>query len=150
MNTPQALSTNTQTQRVINATAAGTSTITSTAIDMQGFDRLSIIALFGTLTSTTVTSIKLQQSDDDGASDAYDDLAGSALSIPDTDSNKMLQSDLIRPTKRYVKVVVTRGTANAVIDGVVVIKHGAMKVPTSKHSTMSGTEINNAPAEGTA
>jgi len=150
MSSPLALSSNTQVQRVINATAAGTTAITGTAIDMQGFDRLSIIALFGTLTATAVTGIKLQQSDDDGSTDTYDDLAGSALSIPDTDSNKVLHADLIRPTKRYVKVVVTRGTANAVIDGVVVIKHGAMKAPVAKHSTVSGTEINNAPAEGTA
>ena len=52
------------------------------------------------------------------------DLAGSAVSIADSDDNKLLVLDIHRPAERYVRAVVTRGTADATIDGVIAILYG--------------------------
>lgn len=137
--------------RLMNAVAAGTSDQTSSALDMKGYDAVVFLVLFGTLTSTQVTSIKVQQSDDDGSTDAYSDLEGSgSAALADGDSNKMLISEIYRPTKRYLKLIVDRGTANAVIDGVVAIQHHAKVAPVTQGTTVSSSELLVTPAEGTA
>lgn len=140
-------------ERVMNAVAAGTSDQTSSAVDMQlggAFHEVTFIALFGTLTASQVTSIKVQQSDDDAATDAYSDIEGTASSaLADADSNKML-AVTVRPSKRYVKCIIDRGTANAVIDGMIAIKKHADEIPVTQPSTIISWETHDYPAEGTA
>lgn len=122
--------------RPLNSVAAGTSNQTSSAVDMQGYDGCVFIAHLGTLTATQVTSLKVQSSTDDGSTDAYADITGSATSAAaDADSNKMLIVDVFRPAERYLKAVVVRGTANAVIDGVTAIRYRGRKAPISQSST---------------
>lgn len=146
------LSENVRISRVINATAAGTTDITSSAVDMGadgGYDGVLFIALFGTLTATQVTKLKAQQSSDDAAADAYADLEGSSTGpLADADSNKMLALD-VKPTERYVKCVVDRGNANAVIDGVIAIQYRG-NGPTSHDAALIAIKRLNQPAEGTA
>src|SRR5262245_15397840 len=99
------LTKNTKLTRHSNAVAAGTTTITpSTAIDMKGFDAVTFIAAFGTLTSTAVTSVEVHQSA--SSSSGFTALKDSKVSIPDTDSNKLVYVEVNRPQKRYVKLVV--------------------------------------------
>lgn len=137
--------------RVMNAVAAGTTNQNGTGVDMQGFESVTFFALFGTLTATQVTSIKAQQSDDDGAADAYSDLAGSdSGGLADADSNKGIVLSVVRPRKRWVRPVVLRGTANAVIDGVVAVLARAHKDPTTHDSSVALSETVVSPAEGTA
>lgn len=140
-------------ERVMNAVAAGTSDQTSSAVDMgvaEKFDELTFLAAFGTLTAGQVTSIKATQSDDDGSSDAYSDIEGSAsAALADADSNKMIALT-VRPTKRYVKLVIDRGTQNAVIDGVFALLGRPHKVPVTQPSTIVAWETHDNPAEGTA
>jgi hypothetical protein len=140
-------------ERVMNGVVAGTSDQTSSAVDMQlggFFDEVTFVALFGALTASQVTSIKAQQSDDDAATDAYSDIEGSASSaLADADGNKML-AYTVRPSKRYVKLIIDRGTANAVIDGIVVIKSLAKTIPVTQPSTIISWEVSDYPAEGTA
>lgn len=136
--------------RPMNAVAAGTSDQNSSVIDMLGFDSIVFVSLFGALTSTQVTQIKVQQGNQSNLSDAAD-LAGSNLGpLADTDGNKMLISQVFRPSKRYVRLVVDRGTANAVIDGVIAIQGNARNVPVTQSSQVAFSETLNAPAEGTA
>lgn len=140
-------------ERCMNGVVAGTSDQTSSAVDMKAggdFDECTFVALFGALTATQVTSIKCQQSDDDGSSDAYSDIAGSAsAALADADGNKML-AYTVRPTKRYLKLIIDRGTANAVIDGVLAIKTRGTPVVVTQPTTIVGWEVANVPAEGTA
>lgn len=140
-------------ERVMNAVAAGTSDQTSSAVDMQlggYFDECTFLAAFGALTATQVTKIKVQQSDDDGVADAYSDLAGSeSAALADADSNKML-CVTVRPQKRYLKLIIDRGTANAVIDGVWAIKSQAKDIAVTQPTTIIGWETHDYPAEGTA
>lgn len=137
--------------RVMNGVAAGTSVQTSSVIDMAGYDGVKINTAFGAITTGAVTSVKLQQSSDDGAADAYSDLEGSSVTVADDDDNQVVIHDLYRPQKRYVKVVVTRGTQNAVIDGITAMRYGARKHPTTDDSaTIVSRKLLASPDEGTA
>jgi hypothetical protein len=135
--------------RVINAQAAGITNVNSSVIDMAGYEGVQFTALFGTITTTAVTGIKVQQGNQSDGSDMTD-LAGTALAIPDTASNKVLISEIYKPTKRYVRLVVTRGTANAVIDGVLAQQFGARVNPPTNDSSVAATEYWVSPAEGIA
>lgn len=140
--------------RVLNAVAAGTSAQTSSPVDMAAdgsYDGVIFIALFGALTATQVTSLKAQQSSDDGAADAYSDLADSLVGpLQDADSNKALAVDIYRPQKRYLKAVIGRGTANAVIDGMLAIQYRGRKCPVSQAAAIAASAKLVSPEEGTA
>jgi hypothetical protein len=125
-----------KTVRVANATAAGTTPVNSAAVDTLGYESVRAIALLGTLTATQATSLTLQYSDD--GSTGWTDASGVATgNAADADSNKILIADLHRPTKRYVRAVLNRGTANAVLDGILIELSCASHRPVAPDSTVS-------------
>src|SRR5512147_776222 len=125
--------------RILNAVAAGTTDQNGSVVDMSGFEGVQFIALFGALTATQVTSLKVQQGDLADGSDMAD-LAGSLhTALDDADGNKCLVTDLFRPQKRYVRAVVDRGTANAVIDGVVALQYSPRSEPVANDATVKST-----------
>ena len=135
-----------------NAVAAGTTVITPSAgVDTQGFDHVTFQALFGTITAGAATSIEVHQSDDDGDTDAYSALEGTNVTVADDDDNKIAVVEVIRPAKRYLKLVVNRATQNAVLDGIVALLSGAKVHPVTQDSTViAASEIHVSPEEGTA
>ena len=133
--------------RVLDAVAAGTSDQNSSSVDMKSFDAVTFAVGFGAITASAVTSIKLQGSDDDAS---FSDLAGTAVSIADSDDNKMMLAEINQPQQRYVRCVVDRGTQNAVIDFAVAMQSKANKAPVTQSSTVLGSEFHQAPAAGTA
>lgn len=135
--------------RVMNGVVAGTSTQTSSAIDTAGYEGVKIYTALGAITSGSATTVKVQQSSDDGA-DSYADLTGSSIAFADTDDNKVSVHDIYRPQERYLKVVVTRATQNAVIDGIVAVLYGGRKQPTTDDTSVTSREVWVSPAEGTA
>lgn len=136
--------------RVLNAVAAGTTDQNSSEVDMQGWDGVLFVALFGTLTATQVTQIKAQQDTVTGMAGAQD-LAGTLVGpLADGDSNKALVLDVYRPQERFVRCVVDRGTANAVIDGVIAIQYKGRLQPTTQAASVAFAEKHASPAEGTA
>lgn len=137
--------------RVSNAVAAGTTDITSSAIDMQGYEGCLIFVLFGTITASAVTSVKAQQSSDDGASDTYADLTGTSITIADDEDNTVAILDIYKPRERYLKCIVDRGTQNAVVDGIFALRYGArVQATTHDATTVPNVETHISPAEGTA
>ena len=142
---------NVLTTQVMNSVAAGTSAQNSASVDLRGYEGVRFIADFGTLTATQVTSVKAQQSSDDGVADDFSDIKGSlSAAMADGDSNKILILDIYRPQKRYVRLVVNRATANAVIDGVVAELYRAERAAIAKDADVSAQVILSNPAEGTA
>ncbi|OHB68812.1 MAG: hypothetical protein A2V70_11345 [Planctomycetes bacterium RBG_13_63_9] len=136
--------------RVINATAAGTSDVNGSTIDMKGYDSVVFIVGFGEITATAVTSIKAQQGAASNMSDAAD-LLGTAISVADDDDDQIVALEVVKPQERYVRVVVDRGTANAVIDFGIALQHAAQTEPvTHDPTTVIGSECHHAPSEGTA
>lgn len=135
----------------VNATAAGTGdTINGTAIDMAGWEGILLIYSFGAITTSAVTTIKAQGG---AASDGSDgaDLLGTAQSIADTDDNKIAMVDIFNPKQRYIRPVITRATANAVINNVIAILYRGDITPAAAHSTaVRVAERFNSPPTGTA
>lgn len=128
--------------------SAATTDLTSEAVDMQGFECAAFICGFGAITSTAVTSVKAQQCDTSGGS--YADLAGTSITVADDDDNQITQMVINQPRERFLKHVVDRGTANAVVDFLLCIQGGAKEVLAAIDSMTVAREIHNGPAEGTA
>lgn len=117
--------------------AAGTTTVNGTAIDLTATpaDIVRFICILGTLTATQTTSLKIQSSPDNST---WTDVTGSATAnAADADSNKLLLCEWIRPNTRYVRSVVVRGTANAVIGGVVALLQNVRSAPIANDTTVS-------------
>jgi hypothetical protein len=130
------LSKNVKVSHVLNAVAAGTSNQTSSEIDMQGWDGVMFIADIGALTGTQVTALEAQGSNISGSETAF---TTDAVTPPmaDADSNKLLILDIFRPVTRYLKAVVERGTANAVINCVIAIQYRGDKAPFTAAASVS-------------
>jgi hypothetical protein len=130
------------------AGAAATSDINGATLDMAGFEGVLIEVVFGDITAGAVTSIKAQQGAASNLSDAAD-LAGTGQTVADTDDGDTFYIDLYRPTERYVRVVVDRGTQNAVVASATYFQYGAHDQPVSHGTTVNG-ELHVSPDEGTA
>ncbi len=128
--------------------AAGTTDIEGVTLDMQGFEGVLMMATFGAITGSAVTSIKAQQGAASDLSDAAD-LAGTGQTIADDDDDQTFYIDLVNPQERYVRLYVDRGTQNAVVASATYIQYRARKAPVTHGSGVSG-ELHVAPSEGTA
>lgn len=132
--------------KVQDHTTAGTSTVTSDAIDMSGYDGCLIVSSFGTAASGN--TVKLQQSSDDAAADAYADLTGTSVTSGTSDEDVWI--DIQQPKERYLKAVFARGTSST-LESVWAILYNPRSLPVD--NTTSGTIVGEtfiAPAEGTA
>lgn len=142
---------NVKTVRAANAAAAGQTAVNSAGIDTRFFVGVRAIALLGAINATGVVSMKAQYSDDNGSTDAYSDIEDSSISVSaDTDDNKLLIIDIHKPKKRWVRFVITRGTADSVVDGILVELYLPSSAPVTQDTTVEVTVILNAPSEGTA
>jgi hypothetical protein len=127
-------------------TAAGTSTLTSAAVDMAGYEGAVCFAKFGTAAADN--TLKAQQSSDDGSADAYADLLGTSVGVGASDETVFL--DIKKPRERYLKFLALRGTSTT-LEYMIVFKYGARSLPVD--NTTAGTihgEQHVSPAEGTA
>lgn len=96
------------------AGAAGATNINGSIIDCSGFDGCLIAVHFGAIVSGAVTSIKAQAGNDSALADAAD-ISGTSVTVLDTDDDKVFYIDVLRPTKQYLRVVVSRATQNATL-----------------------------------
>jgi hypothetical protein len=133
-----------------NAVAAGTTVQNGTVIDTAGYDGVLFIAKFGALTANQVTSLQAQQ-DSVAAFTSNNNIAGSKTdAMADNASNKCLVLDVSRPTKRYVRAVINRATANAVIDSCIAICYRAGYKPATNNASVYANKAVDCAAEGTA
>ena len=131
--------------------AAAATVLNGTILDMLGFEGVLILVRMGVITGTAVTSIKAQQGVASDMSDAAD-LAGTGQTIADDQDEKTFYIDLFRPAERYVRLVVGRGTANAVVSSAHYLQYGATgpdATPVTQGALVNG-EQHVSPAEGTA
>lgn len=115
--------------RTQNAAAAGTTVLTGTHVDMQGWDNVVFVYLIGALTATQVTALKAQNGAASNDSDQADITGAITPAMADGDSNKILILEVVRPLLRYVRPVLNRATANAVVDGGMAIQYSGDKLP---------------------
>ncbi len=139
--------------RVANSIAGGTTDHNCVGIDManggNAAKRVTFVFMHGLLLSGTVCGLKAQGSDDDGATDAYSDLAGTAVPILDSDDNDFSILEVDRPDKRWVRCVVTRSVANSGINGVLALLSDLDEVYVADDARLSNSKRVHAPLEGT-
>lgn len=141
----------TKLSRAMNAVAAGTTVQTSSAIDTAGFEGVRFIVSLGASVATAVGQIKASQGLTSGG--AFNDIAGSlgTAFTPTTDDNKVWVLDIYRPTKRFVKCIVNRATANTTIDSVMAELYEPRNIPAVNDvTTVLGSKLLVEPLEGVA
>lgn len=129
--------------------AAGTTDINGVTLDMANYEGVLMIVTMGAITSTAVTSIKAQQGAASNMSDAAD-LTGTAQTIADSDDENTYYINIHKPRERYVRLVVDRGTANAVVSAATYVQYGPRTLPVAAHGSAVAGEAFVSPAEGTA
>lgn len=114
--------------RVLNATAAGTSALSSTGYDVRsngGGKSLRLLVLLGTPAADQATMVKLQSSDDNST---WVDVAGGATgTLGAGHANKVVSLEVYNPAKNFYRAQITRTNANCAIDGVIAIQ-GALQL----------------------
>lgn len=135
--------------KVADASAAGTGEVTTTAVDMQGFEGVLFLVAAGAITATGVQSMNGAQGDSSGG--AFDDLAGSKVDIADDDDNQAFFLDVFRPSDRFVRLEIQRATANSAFGEVYAIQYGGRTAAIDNNVTdeMTGLSLIS-PDEGTA
>lgn len=135
--------------RISAVVASGTTDVNGTSVDLQadgGWDGVVFLASLGTPAADNI--MKAQQSDDNGSTDGWSDLADSGVPVGASDESQFI--DLHEPAKRYVRPVITRGTASTV-ESIWAIRYRGRSVPVENivSGTINGVRLNR-PAEGTA
>ena len=130
-----------------NGVAAQTA-IKGVTLDMSGFEGVTALVSFGVITGGAVTSIKMQQSATTTDGD-FTDLEGTSQTVVDTADDTLFYIDINNPTKRYVRVYVSRGTQNAVVAAATYFQYSGKFGPVTQATEVSG-EFWQSPAEGTA
>jgi hypothetical protein len=130
----------------VTAGAAGTTAVNGATVDMSGFEEIAIIVPIGTVVSGAVTSIKWQEGD---TTSPTTDVAGTNITVADTDDDTTKILRIIKPQKRYGRVVVSRATQNATLGAILYVLTNPRTLPVSDGSTVVG-ELHVSPAAGTA
>lgn len=133
----------------VAATAAGTTVVNGTGVDMQGYSGVLFVLLLGALSANQVTALKAQVSDDNATN--WQDLAGSLTGpAADADSGKAILLDIYKPKSRYVRPVVNRATGNAVVNNVIAFRYHSHIEPTDEGTSVIDRKVLNSPNVGTA
>lgn len=118
--------------------AAGVANVPLPVIDTLGYTSVRIVALLGALTATQQTSLAVQQSLDNGATDPFVLAPGATTpNAADADSNKLLILDVFKPHKRYLLPILNRATANAAVTSVIYELYNAQSEPVASDVTVS-------------
>ncbi len=132
--------------RVSNDAVAATTTVTSSVLDMAGFDGVMFIALVGDVTSTSVITLTAKENTANSTSSPTPtSVSGGATGAFTADAtsadNGVFIVDVIRPSKRYVYCTLARGTANAVVDGILAIQYRAKNKPVTQPASVLASAL---------
>jgi len=128
--------------------AAGAANILSDAIDTTGYEGVRIMIGFGAITSGAATSVKAQQALTTGGT--YADLAGTSITVADTDDGFVAVIDILNPREAFIKIATLRATQNSSVEFIIAELYGAREVPVTQGATIIDQEIWRSVAEGTA
>lgn len=134
--------------RVAAAAAAAQTDVEGSILDMAGFAGVMFIAMTGDVTATSALALKAEQNTANSTA-GMAELTGSAsftAAASDADS-KVLVLDVHAPRERYVRAVLERGTANAVVDGIIAVQYKATHMPTAQDASVIASALINDPNE---
>ena len=140
-----------QTRKCLQVLAADASaTRNGATIDHANYEESKFVVTFGAIAAGASTSIKVQQGNESDASD-MSDLAGTSITVAADDDGQVFATGLIKPQKRYVRVVVVKDASNATNESATVELYGARTLPAFASITDElTTEVHVSPEEGTA
>ncbi|MEX0624571.1 hypothetical protein [Saccharospirillum sp.] len=127
------LSQDVKTARVSDAVAAGQTDVTSDAVDSRDFETVEFVALLGAITAGGSGTLKVQGSDESAS--GFTDLSGASVTYADTDSDGVLMVEVSQPIKRYLRAVIERDGADAVVDGVIALQGNGAILPVEQPAT---------------
>ena len=131
--------------------AAGATDITDAAVaDTEGYEGVRFIFSFGAITSGAVTSVAAAGLATSSPTPGTDDLAGTSITVGDTNDDKIFILDIHKPAQRYIRPFVKRATQNAVLDSIITELYGPHKMPVPKDASVITQELHVSPAAGTA
>lgn len=135
-----------------SAVAAGATDITdATVVDTAGYDGVRFIFVFGAITTNAVTSTGVAGKATNSPTPGTDDLAGSKQTVADSADDTVFITDITHPQQRYLRPFVKRATQNAVVNCIIAELYSLSgKAPVTQDATVSGSELFDAPAVGTA
>lgn len=133
---------------VVEAAASAAQTaLTSDIIDCSDCDGVIFLALTGDVTDTCVLGLNVEHGDAAGGGDMADTTATATFTAGASDADsKLIAVEVYKPLKRYVRAVLTRTTANAVVGGIIAIKYGARKPPVTQDATVIASDLSISPA----
>lgn len=131
--------------------AAGSNNVTCDGVSMSGYSGVLFLANFGTITANAVTGIKAQGDVESTFGNAVD-LVGTLVAVADTADNKCAYVDVFNTSQwAYIRPIINRATANAVVGPVFAIQYGGRWTPTTHDATtVVAGETHVDPANGTA
>lgn len=118
--------------RIANSSAAATTEVVSSVVDLQGYDSVLLFAVLGDVTATSVLTLTAKTNTANSTSSP----APTSLASPATFTagatnadNKIMAIDLQKVRDRYIFASLTRTTANAVVDGIFAILYNKQDRP---------------------
>lgn len=129
------------------AAAAGQTTLTTDVVDTQGFDSVCFIAYLGDVTDTSVLTLKGYTNDTNDTVTPTELATNVTFTAGATDAdNKLLVLDLNKPRQRYAYATLARGTANAVLNGIIAVLYNAHEKPVTQSADVIASAHVNDPA----
>ena len=133
--------TNIKLTRVENAAVAGVTTLTSDVIDMKGFDGVTFVATLGAVLTNALNVFQAQHSDVGDGSGMTNVAGSSVATAASAGANKLLVLEIARPTKRFLRVTLTRTIANTVLDSITAFQNAPAEAPVTQDVSVLLTDF---------
>lgn len=114
---------------------AGQVLISGSILDMAGFGAVLMLARFGAIDPSAVTSIYAEQDSDSAMASATK--LDVEQDVAETDDGKTFYIDLVRPTERYVRLVVNRSTADSEVSALY-LQYDSVVLPVAHGTGVEG------------
>lgn len=143
------LTKNVKLTKIENAAAAGQADLTSTTIDMEGFEGCMFVVSFSTIAGAAVTSVEVHTSLVTGS--GFTALLGTNVIVADDDDDKLVWIDIHKPLERFLRLIVKRATQDSTVDMVLALQSSPKTGPVTHDSTtVAGGELHLSPIRGDA
>lgn len=126
--------------RLANAAAAGQTDVESSLLDMRGYQRATVIAVFGSITAGGGISLQVQTGDLSNGSDMAN-ITGALAEGDSDDDNRCLVVEVANVTGRYIRGVVSRSGQDSVVDAILAIRSGGQYHPETQPASVADSTL---------